>query len=393
MKFLILGGAGVQGSASAYDLLRMHPDAEIILGELEEERLDPVLKWLDSDRAQGRQVDVRDVDGLARMIVDEGCDVIISSVPWPVSIPPLEAAIKAGADFVDYGLYQNREFDRRMDEFDRRAADAGVTVIPSCGVAPGLTNMLAAYGAAGLDAVDRVHIYVGGIPEHPEPPLQYKAVWSLEGVWTQFFEECRVVQNGRLTEVDAGTGLEQLEFAQTGPVEAAVTDGLGTLIQMYTHPVFEGVEEVFEKTIRHRGHYDKVLLLKECGLLDTEPIEVDGSRIAPRDFLSTLLNPKLKMREDERDMTVLRVRVTGTRDGAAAETVFEMVDYKDMEAGVLSMGRTTGYTGSILAPMVATDRIDTAGVVHPEKIGADRELFRSLLEEYTKRGIEITQRS
>ena len=391
MKFFILGGGGIQGAASAYDLIRMQPDARVLLGELDMHQLDPVLKWLDSDRVEGREVDAQDIDGLARVIRDEGCDGVISSVPWPVSIPPLEAAIQAGVDFIDYGLYQNREFDARMPEFDARAKEAGVTVIPSCGVAPGMTNMLAAYGATNFDRVDKIHIYVGGIPEHPEPPLQYKAVWSLEGVWTQFFEQARTVRNGKLVEVEAGSGLEELEFCETGPVEAAYTDGLGTLNQMYTHPVFEGVSEVFEKTIRHKGHYEKVMFLKDCGLLDTEPIAVNGSEIAPRRFLTTLLGPKMKMSEGERDMTVLRVRVSGSRSGIAGECMYDMLDYKDLEAGVLSMGRTTGYTGAILAPMVASDRIDAAGLVEPEKLGADRGLFEEILGEYARRNIEISK--
>ena len=391
MKFLILGGGGVQGAASAYDLIGMQPQARVVLGEPDTDVLDPVLKWLDSDRVTGRQVDARDIDGLSRVITDEGCDVVISSVPWPISIPPLEAAIRAGADFIDYGLYQNREFDDRMPEFDARAKEAGVTVIPSCGVAPGMTNMLAAYGATNFDRVDKVRIYVGGIPEHPEPPLQYKAVWSLEGVWTQFFEQTRTVRDGELVEVDAGSGLEELEFPGTGPLEAAYTDGLGTLNQMYTDPIFEGVSEVFEKTIRHKGHYEKVMFLKDCGLLDTEPIAVNGSEIAPRHFLTTLLGPKLKMSEEERDMTVLRVRVLGSRGGIDGECVYDMVDYKDLEAGVLSMGRTTGYTGAILAPMVASDRIDAPGLVEPEKLGADRELFEEILGEYSRRNIEISK--
>ncbi|MFO8060340.1 MAG: saccharopine dehydrogenase C-terminal domain-containing protein [Bacillota bacterium] len=393
MKVLILGGSGIQGSASASDLLRMQPAAEVVLAGRTVSSLESTAARLNSDRVRVREGDVTDIDSLAELIRSEGCQIVISSVPWTVSIEPLEAAIEAGAHFIDYGLYQNRDFDDRISEFDQKAKRAQVTVIPSCGVAPGLTNMLAAYGASKLDRVDTVHIYVGGIPENPQPPLQYKVVWSLEGVWTQFFEECRVIRGGALTGVEAGSGREELEFPETGRLEAASTDGLGTLLHMYNDPIMKGAREVFEKTIRHPGHYDKIMTLKACGLLDTDPVEVDGVRVSPRKMLTTLLTPRLQLEKDERDMTVMRVRVAGSIRGEDATWVFDMVDYRDMKTGILSMGRTTGYTGSILAPMVHRGRISTPGVVEPEKLGADPELMEEILREYSKRDINIAQRA
>ncbi len=393
MKILILGGSGIQGSASAWDLLQMQPDAQIILADTDEEALEKKARWLGSSRVATRVVDARDKTQLSRLITQQDCQLVISSVPWTVTLPPVEAAIDAGVHFIDYGLYQNREFDKRLSEFDEKAREAQVTIIPSCGVAPGLTNMLAAYGAAQLDRVNKVHIYVGGIPEKPTPPLDYKAVWSLEGVWTQFFEECRIVQDGEFTTVDAGSGLEKLQFEDIGELEAAFTDGLGTLLHMYKDPVFEGVEEVFEKTIRYPGHYDKVMLLKDCGLLDTEPVTVDGKEVSPRAVLTALLDDKLRLDKEERDMTVLRVRVSGTQDGKTRSHIYDMVDYRDLDSGILSMGRTTGYTGSILAPLVCEGKIGHRGVVMPEKLGAERDLFEKMLDEYAKRDITIKSKT
>jgi len=389
IKVLILGGAGVQGSASAWDLIKNLDNAEVILADIDGKTLEKKAEWLNSDRVSTRTIDGE--DDLRNAIFETNCDVVINSVPWTVSIPPVEAAVEAGVDLIDYGLYQNREFDERMDEFDKKAKEAGVTIIPSCGVAPGLTNMLAAYGAVQLDEVDKIRIYVGGIPENPEPPLYYKAVWSLNGVWTQFFEDCRIIVDGELTEVDACTGIENLEFDDIGSLEAAYTDGLGTLLHMYEDPIFEGVEEVFEKTARYPGHYEKVMTLKDCGLLDNDPMNIRGVEISPRKFLTDLLTPKLTMEDDERDVTVLRVKAIGKKDGKEKSKAYEMVDYRDLESGILSMGRTTGYTGSILAPRVYSDEIAETGVVEPEHLGADEELFEKLLEDYAERNIKVEE--
>ncbi len=388
---LILGGAGIQGSAAARDLVESRKDADITLADLDRDSLQPVVEWLDDDRVEAVPVDAADTGGLRRFMEERGFDVVISSVPWSVALAPLEAAIEVGVDFIDFGLYQNREFDERFSEFCSRARDARVTVIPSCGVAPGLTNMLAAHGAAQLENVDTVHIYVGGIPECPEPPLQYKTVWSLEGVWTQFFESTRAIRDGGLVELEPGSELETLNIDGVGELEAALTDGLGTMLHMYDDPIFEGVNEVFEKTMRHPGHYGKVLTLKECGLLDDEPIRVGETSISPRRFLTELLGPELKMREGERDMTVMSVRVTGRSRGQRRRFTFDMVDRADLARGVLSMGRTTGYTGSILAGMLADGLIESPGMVPPERLGADLDLFGHIWEEYARRGIDISE--
>ncbi|MFP4200123.1 MAG: saccharopine dehydrogenase family protein [Clostridia bacterium] len=389
MKVMILGGAGIQGSAAARDLIEFREDVEITLADLDLDSIKPILEWLDDERVEGVALDAADEDDLRYLMEDRDFDVIISSVPWSVTLPPLDAAIRAGVDFVDFGLYQNREFDERFLEYGRRARDARVAVIPSCGVAPGLTNILAAYGASRLEQVDTVHIYVGGIPEHPEPPLQYKTVWSLEGVWTQFFESTRAIRGGRPVELDPCSELETLEIEGVGELEAALTDGLGTMLHMYDDSIFEGVSEVFEKTLRHPGHYDKMLTLKECGLLDDEPIRVDDTSVSPRSFLTTLLGPKLKMREGERDMTVMSVRVAGRARGEKRCFTYDMVDRADLATGVLSMGRTTGYTGSIVAGMLADDRLERRGMVEPERLGADPKLFEYMLRQYARRGIEI----
>jgi len=390
MKVLILGGSGVQGRAAAYDLVRNQGIHKVILAGRNREALEAVARWLDSNKCRVATLDASAREETAQLIRDEQIDVVVSSVPWKATLPPLEAALETGVDLVDFGLYQNAFFHERLPEYHERARRAGTAILPSCGLAPGMTNMLAAYGAGKMDTVDAIQVYVGGVPEKPQPPLSYKTVWSLEGVWTQFMEDCRVVQGGRLAVVEATTGREILEFPGLGTFEAAFTDGLGTLLHVFGDPLLKGVKEVYEKTIRWPGHYDKIRVFKECGLLNTNPVDVGGCSVSPREFLSSLLAPALKLGEQERDMTVLRVKVIGDKGGLQAICTFEMVDYRD-EAGILSMGRTTGFTGAILVDLLAKGRIKDKGVVIPEKLGADEALFSHILKEYAKRNILIRE--
>lgn len=388
---VLLLGSGVQGKAAAYDLVHNASISKVVIADRTENILANVAKWLDSEKCKVKLVDAAIKDKVVELIREEAIDIIICSVPWKVTIPPLEAAIEAGVNFVDFGLYQNLEFDKRLTEFDERAKKVGITIIPSCGLAPGMTNMLAAYGASKLDQIDTVQVFVGGIPEKPQPPLGYKTVWNLEGVWTQYMEACRVIKNGKPDTVEAMTGIEYLEFTDLGTFEAAYTDGLGTLLHAYQKPILKGVKNIYEKTVRWPGHYEKIKTLKECGLLNTEPIDVSECFVSPREFLSKLLAPKLKLEDDEKDMTLLRVNVIGEKGGRKANCCFEMVDYKDESTGILSMARTTGFTGAIVVNLLAEKRIENKGVVVPEELGANKDIFHDILNEYAKRNIIIKE--
>jgi len=391
MKVLILGGSGIQGSAVAEDMMKKENVTDVVIAARNKKALELVSSWIKSEKLKIECIDVSNKESLVKLIKKGGFDVVVSSVPWRVAITPLEASIEAGVNFLDFGLYQNLAFDENISKFDESAKNAGVTVVPSCGVAPGLSNMLAGYGASKLDKVDKIHIFVGGIPERPQPPLSYKTVWSLEGVWTEYTGKCRIIKDGRITEVEAASGLETLEFPGIGKLEAAYTDGLGTLLHVYKAPILKGVEEAYEKTLRYPGHYEKIKTLRECGLLDAKPIEVDGVEVSPRKFLTALLYPKLKLGKDERDMTVLRVEVIGKKGDNEAQYTFDLIDYRDEKTGILSMARTTGYTGSIIAQLIYEGKIKEKGIVVPEKLGANKELFKEILKEYSKRDIRIKE--
>jgi lysine 6-dehydrogenase len=391
MNVMILGASGMQGRATAYDLVHNDRIEKVILAGIDRYPLDQTARWLNSDKCQVEEVDAATKFDVFRLLNRLKPHVVVCSVPWKYTLPPLEAAIETGIDFVDFGLYQNIAFDARIQKYHQRAKEAKMTIVPSCGLAPGMTNMLAAYGISHMDSADTVEVYVGGIPEKPEPPLQYKAVWSIEGVWTQFMEDCRIIHQGKPDTVEATTGIVDLHFEGLGDFEAAYTDGLGTLLHAYKEPEMKGVQEVYEKTIRWPGHYDKIRTFKECGLLSTEPIDVDGCTVSPRAFLTRLLEPALKMGEKERDMTLLRVNVHGKKDGQDIHKSYEMVDYRDDKTGILSMARTTGFTGAIIVDMIATGKIADKGVIMPEKLGANQTVFAEMIQEYEKRNIHIRE--
>ncbi|MEM2281170.1 MAG: saccharopine dehydrogenase C-terminal domain-containing protein [Candidatus Bathyarchaeia archaeon] len=92
------------------------------------------------------------------------------------------------------------------------ALKTGVTMIPHCGLAPGISNILVGRAVSELDAVDSVHIFVGGLPDKPVLPLGYVITWSPESLIEEYTSNARIVVDGRVVEVEALSGLETVEF-------------------------------------------------------------------------------------------------------------------------------------------------------------------------------------
>src|SRR5205085_5365999 len=128
----------------------------------------------------------------------------------------------------------NTEIVFQQRELDPDAKAKQVTVVPDCGLAPGMVNILAEHGIRQLDKTESVRIYVGGLPQHPEPPLNYQIVYSIEGVLDYYTTLSWVLRNGRRQQVVALSECEPVQFEELGTLEAFHTaGGLSTMAFRY----------------------------------------------------------------------------------------------------------------------------------------------------------------
>jgi lysine 6-dehydrogenase len=237
-----------------------------------------------------------------------------------------------------------------------------------------------------MERVDEVHIKVGGIPEKPRPPLNYRIVFSFQAVLEEYLRNARIVKNRRVVDVPALSGLETIFFRPpVGKCECFYTDGLSTLVH-----TIRKVREMDEKTIRWPGHAEQIRSLVDCGLLETKPIRYHGQSIAPREFVSNVLSDKLALGK-EKDLTLLRVDVSGKKGGKLTRQRYEMIDHYDTRHETTSMARTTSFPCSIAAQLLGSGRISRRGLVPPELAFKD-ELRNEFLEYLAERGMKIESR-
>jgi lysine 6-dehydrogenase len=359
MKMLVLG-AGLQGSACAYDLLQNVDVTEVRLADLHTGHLTDFLAPYSGRRLIPTPLDVRDRDAVGALMRES--DAVMSAIPYYFNLDLAKQAVDAGVHFCDLG--GNTEIVFAQKEMDAEATGKGITVIPDCGLAPGMVNILAEHCISQLDKVDEVKIFVGGLPQNPEPPLNYQIVYSLEGVLDYYTTLSWIIRDGKRTQVKALSELEPVVFdPPVGELEAFHTaGGLSTMAFRY-----EGkIASMEYKTLRYPGHAVIMEAIRDLGLLDQEPIEVKGGRVAPRDVAIATMGPRLT-KPDSRDMVALRVTVAGTSNGKPKQVGWELVDFFDEEHGISAMMRATGYSLSITGQMQARGEISIKGVHTPDE--------------------------
>ena len=161
-----------------------------------------------------------------------------------------------------------------------------------------------------------MRIFVGGLPQEPEPPLNYQIVYSLEGVLDYYTTLSWVLRNGKRTQVRALSELEPVSFGNgVGTLEAFHTaGGLSTMAFRY-----EGkIPEMEYKTLRYPGHAERMEAIRELGLLDLDPVDVKGMKVVPREAFMAIVGPRLTKPEGK-DLVALRVVVSGTKGGTPTD--------------------------------------------------------------------------
>jgi lysine 6-dehydrogenase len=381
LKIAVLG-AGLMGPALAMDCLESPEVEEVLVVDIDADRLRRVAERLGNPSKLRTAVqDVRDRQGLVRIL--KGYDVAgIALLRW-LNVDATWACIEAGVHAVDLASAAEKDWS----DINASALRAGVTLIPGCGVEPGLVDILAAYGMDMLDTVDSVRIWCGGIPRDPKPPLDYKIVFG--GPYLPLRPGMvKVIENGEERYVKRYTLGEPICFEGIERPLECFYDGFPQTL--YEVEKFKGVKNCTEMTVRYAGYCEKVNFLDECGLLSREPIVFEGKEIIPFEVFSRIIYPKVRLEEGERDITVLRVIVEGSKGGCETCYTFEMVDHYDEVKGITSMARTTSYTAAIVARMIGRGEITERGLVPPVRVIRGK-LVERLLRELRERGVTVKE--
>ena len=359
MKMLVLGG-GTQGRAAAFELLSREAVDSVVVADANVAEVPAYLADHVGGKLSFATVDATDHASIRSVM--EGRDAVMCALPYFFNLEMTRLAIECGAHFCDLG--GNTEIVESQKKLSGEAERAGVSVVPDSGLAPGMVNILAQAGIDGLDEPNSVRIWVGGLPQHPKPPLNYQIVYSMKGVLDYYSTHALVLENGEPVMKESLTGLETLTFPEpVGELEAFYTGGgISTLPYRYRGRI----QSMSYKTLRYPGHARIMKAVRDLGLIGMEPVPVGDAEVIPRDVFIEVVSPLLRNSAGD-DLVAVRVEVSGSKDGENRTIRHDLLDRYDPETGLTAMMRTTGFSLAITGVMQADGRIASPGVNTPDE--------------------------
>lgn len=404
MKIIVFGAGGQMGRVIAWDLSH-DPEIEVVgLADKSEIQLEAAKAMIDNAKTRLHLLDIHNENDVIRVMEDY--DVGVLSLPTRnLSYLLVEAAVKSGLDLVDIledyhrrpdpaelegiNVPEDMTLNEYGEDLHQRARKNGVTILDGMGFAPGLSNITLGDGISRMDQPETAVARVGGIPSKASAdrfPLKYMTTWAFEHVLREYSINTQLIKDGKVVEVSSLSDRESFCFDQLGiqeSLECAVTPGMPSFI--HTRPK---LSEFSEKTIRWPGHYQAIDILKECGLLDLNPVKVQGAELPPREFLAVVLQDKLSPRENDRDVCVMYNTVTGRVNGQGARINYYLWEGSDQENKISAMGRVTGYPAAIGAKFIGQGIISDPGIIPPED-GITGKVYDQFLNELDKHDIHI----
>jgi lysine 6-dehydrogenase len=380
--YLILG-AGKQGTAAAYDLAINGSAKKIIIADRYRSQAiksaTRVNSLAGSDLTLPEQIDVSDEIALQNLM--EQADVALSAVPYYFNLGITRLALKTSTHLCDMGGYT--KIAQQQLAFHEAAQQAGISIVPDCGMGPGFINNVAAYAIELLDKPDEIYIFDAGLPKNPKPPWNYELTFHINGLTNEMDGQAVFLRDGEITYVDTLTEPEFMDVPPFGLLEADVTSG-GTSTAPWT---FKGIVRNYEnKVFRLPGHYEWLRAYKALGLFGLEPVDVHGQQIVPREVYHTLLEPKIT-EESVQDVGIIRVKALGEKEGKQTTLFIDLVDYADEKTGFTAMERLTGWHCSIMMINQANGTIKPGAV--PLEIAISPGL---VMQSFAERGIPHTVR-
>lgn len=376
MKITVIGGAGKMACISVQDLAKDKRVDEVVIADINLEQAKEVADYINSPKIKICQVDVNDHQSLVEVL--KGSDSCLNGTVYYTNLPIMEACLEAGVHYTDMGgLFFTT---RKQLELSDRFADAGLSSVLGMGSAPGVPNVQARYAVDRMDAVESIKIFDGIIPPTTDDP---KFTYSVPTIVEELIVEPMIYRDGKFSAAEPLSEFEDYWF--TPPI-GLLPMHLSLHSEVATLPISfkeKGVNECFFK-INYWGMskavVEKIRVMVDFGFGGTEPVEVNGTKVIPRDLLVTMLGGYVP------PITDFLAPPNTQPPNWTKEIVTEVRGSKDGKGVTYRMGTLTckgalptGVAPAVAAIWLAEGRIKPG--VYPPEIALDPVPFFKELEE------------
>jgi saccharopine dehydrogenase (NAD+, L-lysine-forming) len=375
MKIVVLGGAGKMGCISVQALAKDSRVDQVIIADLNMENAKIVAEYIDSPKIEIQQVDISDPKSLAKVL--DGADTCLNATVYYTNLQVMEACLAAKVNYTDMGglFFTTRKQLKLSDRFK----EAGISAVLGLGSAPGMPNIHSRYAADRLDTMEYVRIYDG---IKPPPPDDMRFTYAVPTIVDELTVEPMVFENGEFVAKEPLSGFEDYWFAEPLgllPMHLSLHSEVATIPVSFKD---KGIQECFFK-INYWGMakntVEKVRVLADFGFADTEPVEVDGTKVVPRDLMISMMADYVP------DIVDFLAPAKTEPPDWGKEIVTEIKGTKDGKEVVYRLGTLTckgaaptGVVPAVTAIWLSENRIEPG--VYPPELAIDPVPFIKELE-------------
>lgn len=385
MKIVVLGGYGEMGRVVCSDLSQTFK-GDIVVAGRDGKKADDFAKKFKNKRITAKAADISDKASMNKVL--EGARVVINATNYYTNVEVMEHALASGVDYLDLGgLYHVTLKQLKLhSQFKKKHRLA----LLGCGATPGITNIMANHASRLLDKIDSIHIQFGD-KDYTDYKMPFVVPYSMRTIIDEFTKKPAVFEDGKMKFVEPLSGSIDIPFPKP----------LGNLPCFYTlHSELASMPDRFkDKGIRNcsfRGGFDskfvsQVKFLIDGGFASEEEMEFNGIKIRPIDFTVKLLDRFLPPSDIKvNDIEFLRVELSGKKKNSNKKLVMYCKSISDKKFNIPAGSWDTGVPPSIIAQMIAEDKIKAEGVLPSDSNCIDSHYFFRMLEQ---RSIEVSMKN
>jgi len=384
MKVLVLGGCGIQGRAALYDLSRNPSVGQVTCADIRPDLIH-TFDFLDTAKIQSIGLDANDPNALAS-IMDQKFDIVLDFLPPQCVRTVAEAAIENGVNLV------NTNYAYDILDLDHAAKEKGITIIPECGLDPGIDLILYNYSLRYFDEVFKLNSYCGGIPEKAacDNPLKYKISWNINAVLKSQIRDATLIADSEVKYIPAkdqhdNAFIHSIEFPGLGTLEAIPNGNAVYYAKLLK--IEEKLCETGRYSLRWPGWCAFWNPMKKLGFLSDVPVNGLSDKVSPLEMVAKLLEPQLQYNDSEKDLCVMVNKVEGVRKGKQQILTCSLLIERDLVKGFMAMSMGVAYPACIAAEMIVKGNITRKGVLSPAT-DVPCDLF---IDQLKKRDIKINE--
>lgn len=374
-KALIIGCGGVAGVTIHKCCQNPEVFEEIMIASRTVSKCDELKEKLEGGKTKisTAQLDADNTGEVISLIEAFGPDVVINlALPYQ-DLSIMDACLATKTDYVDTANYEPRDtakFEYKWQwAYHDRFRQAGITALLGSGFDPGVTGVFCAYAAKHhFDEIHYIDILDcnGGDHGYPfatnfNPEINIREVTAKGSYW----------QDGRWVETEPMEIKRVYDFPKVGEKD----------MYLLHHEEIESLAKNIKGVKRIRffmtfgqSYLTHLKCLENVGMTSIEPIDFEGQKIIPLQFLKAVLPDPASLGPRTVGKTNIGCILQGIKDGRQrAYYVYNVCDHQECyrEVGSQAISYTTGVPAMIGAMMLMTKTWRGPGVFNVEEFDPD----------------------